>query len=58
MPMSQRSPIMAPLAIFRTSLACSPNGLSCLAANPEPLLKGHPVQPIELCRLADFSLSP
>ena len=33
-------------------------GLSCLAANPEPLLKGHPVQPIELCRLADFSLSP
>ncbi len=58
MPMSQRSPIMAPLAIFRTPLACSLNGLSYLAAYPEPLLKGHPVQPIELCRLADFSLSP
>ncbi len=49
---------MAPLAIFRTSLACSPNGLSCLAANPEPLLKGHPVQPIELCRLPDFGFTP
>jgi hypothetical protein len=56
--MSQRSPIMAPLAIFRTPLACSPNGLSCLAAYPEPLLKGHPVQPIEFCRLPDFGFTP
>ena len=49
---------MAPLAIFRTPLACSPNGLACLAAYPEPLLKGHPVQPIEFCRLPDFGFTP
>jgi len=55
---------MAPLAIFRTPLARSPDGLSYkdpdagLAAHPKPLLKGHPVQPIEPCRLSNFGVTP
>lgn len=56
LPMSQRSPIMAPLAIFPMPLALNPNRLSdevpdaVLAAYTEPSGKNHSAQPAEVCR--------